>query len=605
MDVTADYVEWMQAQVNRLADNYNVEKDRAFAAWSITYALEAEDDDAFNQSDTLQRGDAGIDGWHYDRDAGVFHLIQAKYQENPFIPHNNPGGLDSLIKGTLLLKDPQKIEKGPNGEKLKNIALAMQSAIEDGASVSLDFFIAGQVSEESKKRLADAVSQLGGHFTVDVYDIERLYNMKLSEDPIEDLSGEEVIFKLSGKNEFFERTEISLPGVKSAAVFALDGRSLADAVALWGPRLFHGNVRYYLRKSNRVNRAMIETLDDDAKRKAFWLYNNGITLVAESFEFRSSGDSGPTLVAKNPQIVNGAQTSSVFHERRASLQTGDVAVQARIIEIQPGDEGRDALREISQYTNSQSPVRSGDLRANEKRHRVIQRNFEMLDPTIFYERRRGEWQSMSAADRKRYSKRVLKEDVGQRFLAYRGRPAEAISKRDSMFDDLENDAFDLSVSAQEYMLAYELYDQASDLLKASKGHDLESLVPSLGSPAGDGESSAKRIDELRPVHKLVCAHVTALAYEVLIWRFSTIGKARASAIRERMAGGLDDSTYKFIWSQAWKSTSKWISFRKDDKGSIKAALQRTDTFAQMRDILRDELADAEKDKIPNISPSAQ
>ncbi|MEV4249545.1 hypothetical protein AB0J63_39790 [Streptosporangium canum] len=272
MDISADYVEWMQAQVSKFADNYDVEKDRAFAAWAINYVLEVEDDDAFNQSDTLQRGDAGIDGWHYDRDAGVFHLIQAKYLEDPLSPYNSPGNLDSLFKGVLLLKDPQKVEKGPNGEKLKSVALAMQSAAEDGASISLVFFIAGRMSEESKKKLADVTNELGGHYSADIYDIERFYEMKLSEEPIEDLSGKEVTFKLSGKNEYFERTEISLPGVNSAAVFALDGRSLADAVATWGPKLFHGNVRYYLRKSNRVNKAMLGTLDDEAKRKAFWLY---------------------------------------------------------------------------------------------------------------------------------------------------------------------------------------------------------------------------------------------------------------------------------------------------------------------------------------------
>lgn len=600
MEVTTDYVEWMQTQVRKFADNYNVKIDRAFAAWAINYALEVEDDDAFNQSDTLQRGDAGIDGWHYDRDAEVFHLIQAKYSEHPLTSYNPPGNLDSLFKGALLLKSPKKIEKGPNAKKLTSIALAMQEAVENGASISLDFFIAGRFSEESKKKLTDTASELGKHYTVEVYDIDRFYNMKLSEDPIDDLSGEEVTFKLSGKNEYFERTEISLPGVKRAAVFALDGRSLADAVGTWGARLFHGNVRYYLRKSNRVNKAMLETLDDPTRRKAFWLYNNGITLVAESFEFRSSGESGPILVATNPQIVNGAQTSSVFYERQASLDTGDVAVQARIIEIQSGNEGRDALGEISKYTNSQSPVRAGDLRANEKRHRVIQRNFQMLSPAIFYERRRGEWQSMPLADRKRYLKRITKEDVGQRYLAYRGRPAESISRREAMFGEMENEAFDPSVSAHEYMLAYELYDQASELLKASNGEHIEELAPSLGSPIG-GEENSKRIDELRPAHKLVCAHATALAYEILIWRFTAIGPARAAALRERTREGTFDPTYKFLWSQVWRCVSRWISFSKTEKGSIKAHLQRTDTFIRMRDILRDELADADRTIIPAIS----
>ncbi|MEO3781740.1 AIPR family protein [Actinocorallia sp. B10E7] len=602
MEISADYLSWMRDQVNRVADNYDVTSDRAFAAWAIHYALEVAEDDAFNQSDTLQRGDAGIDGWHYDHDAGIFHLVQAKYSDDPTGTFGSPGTLDSLFKAAMLLRDPEKIEKGQNAEKLRDVALALKEALDDGASVSLDFFIAGRLSEESKKRLTDTAVGFGESYTANIFDIERLYEMKLSEDPIEDLAGQSVTFKLSGKNEYFERSEFSLPGVKSAGVFALDGRSLADAVAKWGPRLFHGNVRYYLKKSNRVNKAMLGTLDDAEKRKAFWLYNNGITLVAESFEFRSSDETGPILIARNPQIVNGAQTSSVFHERRASLEYGEVAVQARIIAIEQGDAGRDALREISQYTNSQSPVRAGDLRANENRHRRIQSNFGMLTPPIFYERRRGEWQSLTPADRKAYNnRRVTKEDIGQRYLAFQGLPADAISKRESMFGDLENQAFDPSVSAKEYLLAYELYEQASNLLKASNSEKLSALAPSLGNKMGGDPDGPTRVDALRPAHKLVCAHATALAHEVLIWRFSSLGQIRATAILERMAVGPEDPTCKFVWLRVWQAISLWLASAKKDNITVKVALQRPDAFSQMNGILKDALAEAEKTAIPSIS----
>src|SRR5690606_530223 len=141
------------------------------------------------------------------------------------------------------------------------------------------------------------------------------YELKLAEDPIEDLTGQTVTFALAGDEEFYERGQLSLAGIEKAGVAVLDGRSIADAVDQWRARLFHGNVRYYLRRSNRVNKSMLATLEEEAGRRAFWLYNNGLTIVADEFTFEAVGGER-VLVATNPQIVNGAQTSSVLRERR-------------------------------------------------------------------------------------------------------------------------------------------------------------------------------------------------------------------------------------------------------------------------------------------------
>jgi len=599
MPVGEDFIGWMKNQVAQWADRYNTNPRRAFPAWALNFIFEVEDDDAYNQTDTLSRGDAGLDGWYFDRNSDVFHLVQAKYLDDPIEGRVSPGDLDPLIKAALLLRDPVNIEDGPHRDQLTAIAIAMEQALLDDVSISLDFLIAGRLSDQAATHLEQAAQQLPGNYTAVVYDAERLYQLRLSDDPIEDLAEQSVRFVVSGHDEYFKRApDPVLPGVKAAAVTALDGRSLADAVEAHGPRLFHGNVRYYLRRSNRVNKSMLQTLETEEGRTAFWLYNNGLTIVADNFHFEKH-DGSRVLVATNPQIVNGAQTSSVLRERRAHLSPGDVSVQARVIAVADNDIGRERLERISEFTNSQSPVRLGDLRANDRRHRTLQAHFGMLDPPVFYERRRGEWQSLDAAARSKFgNRRVTKEDIGQRYLAYRGKPAEAISNKDAIFGDLEAEAFDTQVSAQVYMLANDLYQQAEGLMLASNSGRMLDLVPGFSQQVGSETDAPTQLDTLRRARKLACAHATALAHEVLRWRYSDVGGRRAEALRAKLSDP-DDVIYRFLWSHVFRILRQWLAIQ-PDKSAIKATLQRSDALTDMRSALKDMLVDADKATLPAL-----
>ena len=595
MPVGPEFVPWMNAEVAEWADRYACPPHRAFPAWALNFIFDVEDDDAFNQTDTLTQGDAGLDGWYHDVEGRVFHLAQAKYLADPVNGTIEPGELDPLIKAALLLKDPANVESGPHHEKLTSVALDLEQALLDDASVTLDFFIAGRISEQGAQMLTDSVSALGPEYSAAFYCTEDLYEMKLADDPIDDLTGQEVRFVVAGPGDYFEIDDLEISGVERAGVAALDGRSLADAVDQWKARLFHGNVRYYLRRTNRVNRRMLETLDSDEDRRAFWLYNNGLTIVADEFGFELDGEAR-VLVANNPQIVNGAQTSSVLRERRAQLNPGDVSVQCRVIAVAGTDEGRTALARISEFTNSQSPVRAGDLRSNDLRHRKIQGSFAMLPTPVFYERRRGEWQSLDAAKKATYGQRhVSKEDVGQRFLAFKGRPAEAVSKKDSIFHELEAEAFDPSVSSHVFMLAYDLYGQVDSLLKESSSDRVRDLVPSLGQALPDGTVP---LEALRRARKLVCAHAVALAREVLVWRYDNVGPGRAEALRDRLNDS-ESSSYTVVWRQVLKAVRFWY-VNLPDRGALKATLQSTEALPGMIALLADNLADANKDDLPTI-----
>ncbi|MEU5844588.1 AIPR family protein, partial [Rhodococcus sp. NPDC047139] len=418
MELAVDFVNWLKNQVHDFAGKYTVADHRAFPAWAFTFLFDLDDDQAFNATDTLTQGDAGIDGWYFDTDNSVFHLIQAKYHESPESSVTSPDGLRALIHAALLLRDSSAIATGPHHDKLSEVSLSMQQALDDNFSISLDYIVAGRIGPNVRTEIEIAVRTLGQNYTATFYDTERMQELWVSDEPIGDLSGETGDFLVSGTGEYYEKGKLEVPGVAKSAIVSLDGRSIAELVSKHGARLFQANVRYYLTKTNRVNKEMAKTLESLEGRSAFWLYNNGLTIVADDYEFIETDD-GTVLRASNPQIVNGAQTSSVLRDRRAMIEYGDVSVQTRIIATERSDLGRSALTNISEYTNSQSQVRISDLRANDERHKKIQRAFDSLKEPIFYERRRGEWQALDKAAQTKYAKRRMKkEDVGQRYRLF-------------------------------------------------------------------------------------------------------------------------------------------------------------------------------------------
>lgn len=100
--------------------------------------------------------------------------------------------------------------------------------------------------------------------------------------------------------------------------------------------------------------------------------------------------------AIDPQIVNGAQTTSAVVLSLSALKVNVRQLQARFMSVPSGKALGNLRGEVSRFTNSQNAVKKSDLRANEKRHVTIQSNFSMLTEPLFHERRMGEWGALEA-----------------------------------------------------------------------------------------------------------------------------------------------------------------------------------------------------------------
>jgi hypothetical protein len=161
------------------------------------------------------------------------------------------------------------------------------------------------------------------------------------------------------------------------------------------------NPRSYLDlEGQTVNVAIRDTILNSMTNE-FALFNNGITMLSEETNINEKiGQKNKAqLRIKNPQIINGGQTSVTLSriyrdnfENAESIFDGK-EVLLKIITLIGSESSSSRLHlidEISNATNKQTPVINADKLANESIHIELQRRvFSRYG--LLYERKRGEF----------------------------------------------------------------------------------------------------------------------------------------------------------------------------------------------------------------------
>lgn len=126
--------------------------------------------------------------------------------------------------------------------------------------------------------------------------------------------------------------------------------------------LFEENIRSFLGYRAKANQRMRETLNDSQAAVYFPFLNNGITIICDELTVPSATQAGDYLVpVKNPQIVNGLQTSLVLYQaNRETLK--DVYINIRIYETRE----KYHIEKITDATNTQSPINYRDKVSNKE-----------------------------------------------------------------------------------------------------------------------------------------------------------------------------------------------------------------------------------------------
>lgn len=249
--------------------------------------------------------------------------------------------------------------------------------------------------------------------------------------------------------QYFERSDGNVKGVV-ASVAADDLVRLVSDPA--DPQqinedVFNDNVRIY-KKGNRINERILETaLSEDNYQ--FWYLNNGITIVCEECTYAPNTRS-PRVDLTDFQIVNGGQTTHALFDayHKDAERVKNVLLLVRICQTRRDNPIAD---KISETTNSQTPVTTRDLHANDRIQRKLEDEFRSLG--YFYERKANQYEAEPA------SQRLNNELLAQLYLAYYlDMPSEAKNNKSLIFGDKYGDVFkEDTITASRMLLPLRVY----------------------------------------------------------------------------------------------------------------------------------------------------
>lgn len=206
--------------------------------------------------------------------------------------------------------------------------------------------------------------------------------------------------------EFYSRTSNPISVVGSFAIpiqggFEASGakwRSFCTSVRaswlrdLWKRHesdLMSPNVRDYLgivRSERNINYGIKNTARDTPDN--FWVYNNGLTILVNSYLFRpATENSGGVLEVSGLGIINGAQTTGSIGTlaEEESRNLDDTWVMARFVKCDDAD----VLGEIVKYNNTQNKVEASDFRSKDAVQDRLRKEFNEIPDADYKGGRRG------------------------------------------------------------------------------------------------------------------------------------------------------------------------------------------------------------------------
>ncbi|MCD4675642.1 MAG: AIPR family protein, partial [Desulfobacula sp.] len=143
--------------------------------------------------------------------------------------------------------------------------------------------------------------------------------------------------------------------------------------------LFNDNVRDY-QGTNNVNLEIDETIREDPEK--FILLNNGITIVCDEFI-----PSNRRITLKNPQIVNGCQTSHVlYYAKEKGINVERIPLSIKVISTKDTE----VINQIVRGTNRQNIVYDEAFETTKKFHKNLEEFINAISvdyEKIYYERR--------------------------------------------------------------------------------------------------------------------------------------------------------------------------------------------------------------------------
>jgi len=225
--------------------------------------------------------------------------------------------------------------------------------VEDGCyTITYRFVSTGRASDrvrELAELCNDEYTKEGLPVTCELMDFQVLKEYFIQSQSLEVSGPSEVRFRVP-KDQFIVKNE---PYPTLVAV--IKGNMLRNLYRRYKESLYAWNIRGYL-----GNRGINHEISTTARERSgdFFYFNNGISAICTHFVI----ENGNELVAKNFQIINGAQTITSLSK---APQNSDLEVLFRLTRTRAVKTESGINRDIIQYNNSQNAIKVSDFRSND------------------------------------------------------------------------------------------------------------------------------------------------------------------------------------------------------------------------------------------------
>lgn len=277
--------------------------------------------------------------------------------------------------------------------------------------------------------------------------------------------------------------DIDLMNIKSY-VGLVNGRSLISSIENSIETIFDENIRLYEGKTS-VNNSIKATASNPKESEMFYFYNNGVTIICDKV---NNSPNKLSVSLKGVSIVNGCQTVTSLYDlyTQNKLENG-VDILTRIIEISDYNE----RMKITEYLNSQNPIKDSYFIANHTIIRDLQKSLE--NKGYYLERQINEFEY-----KKHYGGKGLNnlvpiklESVIQHYVGYWLDEYASTAKRGKglLFDKNKIDEILMDINADRVIEANNMYREISKIItsyrRTRRNENKTEISDFLGIPHSD------------------------------------------------------------------------------------------------------------------------
>ncbi|MGP1720042.1 AIPR family protein [Shewanella frigidimarina] len=207
-----------------------------------------------------------------------------------------------------------------------------------------------------------------------------------------------------------------------------DLSSLSDVKLDFG--VLFDNVRGFVLRS-KYNSNITTSLKEEPSK--FFMYNNGITIVAKSIKSRSiNGGKKFILELCDFQILNGGQTVRTIHNFNSddSSVISDYLSKSEVLVriFNTSSDEKNSVNKIAEYTNSQNAISNIDLKSLSSEQIALEQYLEDFD--IIYSRKMGD---IGHSETKEYKHKIAMDKFGQVLFSIQGFPDKASNEKQHIF----------------------------------------------------------------------------------------------------------------------------------------------------------------------------